>query len=134
MEPLTIGIIVAGLLAVYHFGKSIGRKAEKDAAELAQQIDKEQDPDGKQDLTLLWARAKGMPGHTRRAFEAAITETDSGVDCFTRGVNARGAGRPLSKNPFGTRLWGKGKEWHDGWIWANQNPDQSQPNKQELRE
>jgi len=133
MEPLTIGLIVAGLWAAYRIGKGMGRKAENEAAELKGRIDKEQDPDRKQDLTLLWIRAKGTHRQTRRAFEAAITETSSGVNCFVRGVNARVAGESLSANPCGSRFWGGGKEWHEGWTWASQNPDQIEKTTQESR-
>lgn len=131
MELLTIGLIVAGLWAAYRFGKDMGRRAENEAAELKRRIDKEQNPDRKQDLTLLWAKARGVHGHTRRAFEAAITETSSGASCFKRGANARLVGDPLSANPFGSRFWGRGKEWHDGWIWASRNPDQVAKDMQE---
>lgn len=128
MELLIFGVVVAALWAGYRLGKDMGRKAENEATELQKRIDKEQDPDRKQDLTLLWARARGMSGHTRRAFEAAITETRSGVSCFKRGANARVAGELLSANPFGSRFWGRGKEWHDGWLWASKNPDQLEKN------
>ena len=134
MELVTIGVVVAALWLAYRFGKGMGRKAENEAAKLMERIDKEQDPDRKQDLTLLWARARRVSRHTRQAFEAAITETSSGVNCFKRGVNARVAGEPLSANPFGSRFWGRGREWHDGWIWASRNVDQLEEQPKELRD
>jgi hypothetical protein len=125
MELVIIGLVLVALWAVYRFSKDIGRKRENEASELKRRIDNEQDPDRKQDLTLLWAKARGVHAHTRRAFKAAITETRSGVSCYNRGVNARLAGDPLSANPFGNRFWGRGKEWYAGWMWADENPDRA---------
>jgi hypothetical protein len=39
------------------------------------------------------------------AFQAARQE----------GQQARSEGRPLSANPYGTAVWGRGRAWKEGW-------------------
>jgi hypothetical protein len=107
---LLLGAVV--LLLAWRLSGVRSRRLRKRRAQLRRQAREEASPRRRHELMQHWNELGGL---------REIRRGEEKRQARDQGSRARAGGRPLSANPYGHGLWGKGRQWKLGWKSVDRN-------------